>query len=156
MENHELSLNTISFSVPILATGNTDKKISIYIYQADSNSFTKSLALPGHDNWIRSLQFATYTEGSEDATSKAFNHTLRQNDLILASGSQDKYIRLWKVSPEDSSNHSAALKAEPAASNGDGSTLTKDMLEALEESVKYVPIGGNYVSAADFILLIFS
>ncbi|KAJ2962988.1 hypothetical protein NQZ79_g1991 [Umbelopsis isabellina] len=124
-------------TIPILATGNTDKKISIYIYQADSNSFTKSLALPGHDNWIRSLQFATYTEGSEDATSKAFNHTLRRNDLILASGSQDKYIRLWKVSPEESSNHQAsATKTEPAAPNGDGSTLTKDMLEALEESVK--------------------
>jgi elongator complex protein 2 len=97
--------------------------------------------LPGHDNWIRSLQFATYTEGSEDATSKAFNHTLRRNDLILASGSQDKYIRLWKVSPEESSNHQAsATHAQPATHGGDGSTLTKDMLEALEESVKYVSL----------------
>ncbi|CAM0135097.1 unnamed protein product [Umbelopsis sp. WA50703] len=124
-------------TTPILATGNTDKKISIYIYQTDSSSFTKSLALPGHDNWIRSLQFATYTEGSEDATSKAFNHTLRRNDLILASGSQDKYIRLWKVSPEESSNlQASATHAQPATHGGDGSTLTKDMLEALEESVK--------------------
>jgi elongator complex protein 2 len=94
------------------------------------------LALPGHDNWIRSLQFATYTEDSDAPGSKASNHTLRRGDLILASGSQDKYIRLWKVSPEESSGQQS--KGAETAGDADGGALTKDMLEALEESVKYV------------------
>jgi elongator complex protein 2 len=123
-------------TVPILASGNTDKKISVYIYQPKSATFAKSLALPGHDNWIRSLQFATYTQDTDDSNSKASNHTLRRGDLILASGSQDKYIRLWKVSPEESSALQVSTASEPGTGNDDGAILTKDMLEALEESVK--------------------
>lgn len=102
-----------------------------------SDAFNKSLALPGHDNWIRSLQFATYTEDSNPPASKASNHTLRRGDLILASGSQDKYIRLWKVTPEESSAQQSS-KGTDTIGDTDGSALTKDMLEALEESVKYV------------------
>ncbi|CAO3688448.1 unnamed protein product [Umbelopsis ramanniana] len=122
-------------SIPILAAGNTDRKISIYIYQPVSDAFNKSLALPGHDNWIRSLQFATFTDDSNSPGSKASNHTLRRGDLILASGSQDKYIRLWKVTPEESAAQQSS-KGTETTGDADGSALTKDMLEALEESVK--------------------
>jgi elongator complex protein 2 len=104
------------------------------------------LALPGHDNWIRSLQFATYTEDSEPSGSKASNHTLRRGDLILASGSQDKYIRLWKVTPEESSGQQSSKGAE-ATGDADGGALTKDMLEALEESVKYVKSKGMDIAS---------
>jgi elongator complex protein 2 len=82
------------------------------------------------------LQFATYTQDSDESNSKVSNHTLRRGDLILASGSQDKYIRLWKVSPEESSTLQVSMASEPATGNDDGAILTKDMLEALEESVK--------------------
>ncbi|GAB5592388.1 Elongator subunit elp2 [Umbelopsis nana] len=122
-------------TIPILATGNTDRKISVYIYEPRQRQFAKSLSLPGHDNWIRSLQFATYTQDPSELESRASSHTLRHGDLILASGSQDKYIRLWKVSPEESSGKQVSTSSEPAAET-DGGTLTKDMLEALEESVK--------------------
>lgn len=51
--------------------------------------------LTGHDNWVRDLSFATYTASEENTHA---NNIFEEGDLILASGSQDKYIRLWKIS----------------------------------------------------------
>lgn len=52
----------------------------------DMVEFKLHATLSGHEGWIRSLDFTW-----EDA-SKA-----PQSDLLLASASQDKYIRLWRV-----------------------------------------------------------
>ena len=114
-------------SVPILACGHTDKKISIFIQQR-GEQFEKSHVLQGHDNWVRSLAFATYTGSQEDAT--ATNHTLRHGDLMLASGSQDRYIRLWKISPHQASPSSPVTKKEEPSSG----ELTDDLLQALQEN----------------------
>jgi hypothetical protein len=40
------------------------------------------------------------------------------------------------VSPEESSALQVSTASEPGTGNDDGAILTKDMLEALEESVK--------------------
>ncbi|ORE02149.1 WD40 repeat-like protein [Rhizopus microsporus var. microsporus] len=81
--------------VPILASGHTDKVITIYVYQSTTNEFKKVHTLQGHDNWVRDLAFATYTgQGNESV-----NNSFKKGDLMLASASQDKYIRLWKISP---------------------------------------------------------
>ncbi|KAI8140023.1 WD40-repeat-containing domain protein [Fennellomyces sp. T-0311] len=110
--------------VPVLACAHTDKKITIYVFQGDK--FEKGHILQGHDNWVRSLAFATYTGSNEDAT--ATNHTLKKGDLMLASGSQDRYIRLWKISPH-------VVQAVPAkASSQQSDGLTDDLLQALQES----------------------
>ncbi|OAD68764.1 hypothetical protein PHYBLDRAFT_117063 [Phycomyces blakesleeanus NRRL 1555(-)] len=86
-------------TVPILASGNTDKVISIYIYQHGVSCFKRAHTLQGHDNWVRSLAFATYT-GTDANINEEATHTLRTGNLMLASASQDKYIRLWKIAPE--------------------------------------------------------
>jgi elongator complex protein 2 len=77
--------------------------------------------LTGHDNWVRDLSFATYTSSDDEETTT--NNLFQNGDLILASGSQDKYIRLWKISahvplsetksedPEIDTELSEALKA---------------------------------------------
>ncbi|ODN98383.1 elongator complex protein 2 [Cryptococcus wingfieldii CBS 7118] len=70
---------------PILAIGCTDRRIQIWTYA--SNIFTRSLSLEGHEDWVRCLQFTPYPSSSST------------NDLLLASGSQDNFIRLWRVSP---------------------------------------------------------
>ncbi|CAO3634423.1 unnamed protein product [Mucor hiemalis] len=91
---------------PIFASGHTDKLISIYIYQSTSNKFEKMHTLTGHDNWVRDLSFATYTDTEDVHT----NNLFQNGDLVLASGSQDKYIRLWKISahvPADEGNSEA-------------------------------------------------
>ncbi|ORZ19804.1 WD40-repeat-containing domain protein [Absidia repens] len=86
-------------TVPIIASGHTDKVINIYIYQQSSKSFEKVYTLQGHDNWVRSLAFATYTGEPAEESDGTKTHTLQTGDLILASGSQDRYIRIWKISP---------------------------------------------------------
>jgi elongator complex protein 2 len=58
---------------------------SIQIYTSDINGrYSLSATLSGHSGWIRALAFTRETkdEGS---------------DLLLASASQDKFIRLWRV-----------------------------------------------------------
>ncbi|RIB23244.1 WD40-repeat-containing domain protein [Gigaspora rosea] len=110
-------VNALSYlpesKISMLACGSTDKRISLYI-QKDGvvnklsyNHFIPSLTLQGHENWIRSLSFATYTtlpSSNGSITSSTSDSTiqekykLKDGDLLLASASQDKYVRLWRVS----------------------------------------------------------
>lgn len=76
----------------ILAVAGTRDTIQLFV--ADSllsPEFKHQATLSGHEGWIRSLDFVREPRqveagsGSEDA-----------GDLLLASASQDKYIRLWR------------------------------------------------------------
>ncbi|PKY14388.1 WD40 repeat-like protein [Rhizophagus irregularis] len=86
--------------VPILACGSTDKRLLLFVQK--NGQFIESLSLQGHENWIRSLSFATYTTpiSPQNLSSNDIKHEykLQEGDLLLASGSQDKYIRIWKIS----------------------------------------------------------
>nr|XP_006823801.1 PREDICTED: elongator complex protein 2-like [Saccoglossus kowalevskii] len=66
-------------TVPILSLGRDDCKIHLYVYQDDQ--FTEVLSLHGHEDWVRGIEFAV--DG---------------NDLLLASCSQDTFIRIWRIS----------------------------------------------------------
>jgi elongator complex protein 2 len=66
----------------ILSVAGTKSFVQIYVSEA--GQFTLAATLTGHDGWIRSLSFIRETPD-------------QQSDLILASASQDKYIRLWRV-----------------------------------------------------------
>ena len=68
----------------ILAIGGTRSTVQIYSAAAGKD-FTPQAVLPGHEGWIRSLQFTNESEEGAD-------------DVLLASASQDKYIRLWRIS----------------------------------------------------------
>jgi elongator complex protein 2 len=71
----------------ILAVGGTRNIIQTYVaHVKDDNSldFTLQATLTGHEGWVRALAFA---QEKGDAA----------GDLLLASASQDKYIRLWRV-----------------------------------------------------------
>jgi elongator complex protein 2 len=110
--------------VPILASGHTDKAIAIYVYQSTTSEFKKAYTLQGHDNWVRDLAFATYTGQSNESV----NNSFKKGDLMLASASQDKYIRLWKISP-----HVPAPTKQQQQQQED-SGLSSDLLDALKES----------------------
>ncbi|KAJ9143741.1 Elongator protein 2 [Pleurostoma richardsiae] len=71
----------------VLAAAGTRTTIQIFVGSGASgtNDFSLQATLSGHEAWIRSLDF-TY-EKPEDINS----------DLLLASASQDKYIRLWRI-----------------------------------------------------------
>ncbi|XP_032277142.1 elongator complex protein 2 [Phoca vitulina] len=64
--------------VPILACGDDDCKIHLFVQRDDQ--FQKVLLLCGHEDWIRGVEWATFGR-----------------DLFLASCSQDCLIRIWRL-----------------------------------------------------------
>ncbi|KAL2862988.1 6-phosphofructo-2-kinase-domain-containing protein [Aspergillus lucknowensis] len=77
----------------------------VQIYAAENTvaapSFQLSATLSGHEAWVRSLSFTT------DMQSKT-------RDILLASASQDKYVRLWRLNRgESSSSVSAGPDGDP-------------------------------------------
>ncbi|KAI5957421.1 ELP2 [Candida margitis] len=69
----------------VLAIGGTTNNIYIYTFQFSQGSvanFNKGAELTGHEDWVKALQFVTKSN---------------QQDYILASGSQDRYVRLWRL-----------------------------------------------------------
>ncbi|XP_022351361.1 elongator complex protein 2 isoform X6 [Enhydra lutris kenyoni] len=64
--------------VPILACGDDDCKIHLFVQRDDQ--FQKVLFLCGHEDWIRGVEWATFGR-----------------DLFLASCSQDCLIRIWRL-----------------------------------------------------------
>ena len=70
----------------ILAVGGTKTIIQIYVAQDAGGhlEFTLQATLTGHEGWIRSLTFVSVRQDADA-------------DLLLASASQDKYVRLWRV-----------------------------------------------------------
>ena len=73
----------------ILAVGGTRAFVQTFVTESglDDANFVLKATLTGHEGWIRSLAFACEKNGPN-------------SDLLLASASQDKYIRLWRVSRE--------------------------------------------------------
>ncbi|KAH8405971.1 hypothetical protein KR215_001002 [Drosophila sulfurigaster] len=65
----------------LLATSGDDETVSLWV-QHPSDAFEKVHTLSGHEDWVRGLDFV------QDG-----------DDLLLASGSQDNFIRLWRIAP---------------------------------------------------------
>ena len=82
-----LALHHLESSSPkdlILAVAGTRSTIQVLTSNENAH-FSLQHSLTGHEGWVRSLAFSR-----EDASP--------DSDLLLASASQDKYIRLWRIS----------------------------------------------------------
>ncbi|KAF2269747.1 RNA polymeras-like protein II Elongator subunit [Lojkania enalia] len=77
-----LALAALDESSIILAAAGTRSTIQIFL--SKNGTFGLAATLTGHEGWIRALAFTREANDPND-------------DLILASASQDKYIRLWRV-----------------------------------------------------------
>jgi elongator complex protein 2 len=77
-----LALAKLDGSSTVLAVAGTRATIQIFV--SHDTQFHLSATLTGHEGWIRALHF---TRETSDPNS----------DLLLASASQDKYIRLWRL-----------------------------------------------------------
>ncbi|SGY21675.1 BQ5605_C016g08263 [Microbotryum silenes-dioicae] len=109
-----------------LAVGSTDKRLTIYASPtASSIKFTKSLSLEGHSDWIRCLSFITPipADAPSSSTSTSPNYDIASSEVLLASGSQDNYIRLWRFSP-------APVRTDSTT----GLTSGLEALDALDQS----------------------
>lgn len=81
-----LSLNIIDPDVLILAAAGTRETVQILTadLHAPRIDFSVQATLSGHEGWVRSLNFTKET-------------SKENSDLLLASASQDKYIRIWRI-----------------------------------------------------------
>jgi elongator complex protein 2 len=77
-----LALATLDESSIVLAVAGTRSQIQIFISR--ETQFQLSATLTGHEGWVRALAFTRETLDLE-------------SNLLLASASQDKYIRLWRI-----------------------------------------------------------
>lgn len=79
----------------MLVIAYTDRRIQVYTQKADQvgtnknhsgadAQFVHAIELEGHEDWVRCLSLMTLSSQS-------------RGDLLLASGSQDNYIRLWRI-----------------------------------------------------------
>jgi elongator complex protein 2 len=85
----------------LLAVAGTKDIIQLYVLDSvQSQDLKLQATLSGHEGWIRSLEFTqeSFAPGS---------------DLILASASQDKYIRLWRIH-QGKELPAAAASADPS------------------------------------------
>lgn len=108
-----LMLNDPSTAVIMLAVGATDSKIHILTQDRQSHdvagpsvelagtstgpsnfSFAYRQSLSGHADWIRSLHF---TESMQLTGSQSSESGYESGDVLLASGSQDTYTRIWRI-----------------------------------------------------------
>ncbi|CAE7034220.1 hypothetical protein P3342_007261 [Pyrenophora teres f. teres] len=83
----------------VLAVAGTRSTIQIFVSQ--DSQFQLSATLTGHEGWIRALAF---TRETSDPNS----------DLLLASASQDKYIRLWRLHRGDELPAASGALNDPA------------------------------------------
>ncbi|KAK2162431.1 hypothetical protein LSH36_99g08077 [Paralvinella palmiformis] len=67
-------------AVPLLVCGGDDQKIHLLVEQ--ETKFVSVQTLPGHEDWIRDIDLTVDDQG----------------DVLLASCSQDHYIRIWRLS----------------------------------------------------------
>ena len=67
----------------VLAATGTKSIVQVYV-ATRNGEFCHQATLPGHESWIRSLAITHETVSTN-------------SDLLLASASQDKYIRLWRI-----------------------------------------------------------
>ncbi|KAI4718419.1 WD40 repeat-like protein [Aureobasidium sp. EXF-10727] len=83
----------------VIAVGGTMANIQVYMQNNDT--FSLAAKLTGHEAWVRALDFTR-------ETSKA------DSDFLLASASQDKYIRLWRFHAGEELPEVAAAASDPA------------------------------------------
>ncbi|KAI0514404.1 WD40-repeat-containing domain protein [Xylaria bambusicola] len=73
----------------VLAAAGTRDIVQIFVVESIANpEFQLQATLTGHEGWIRSLDFTWEKDNEGDGMG---------SDLLLASASQDKYIRLWRL-----------------------------------------------------------
>ncbi|KAL9625027.1 MAG: hypothetical protein Q9160_000756 [Pyrenula sp. 1 TL-2023] len=114
-----------SYDSLFLVVGGTRNVIQVYAF---SDLRTKASAklqasLSGHDGWIRSLALTRAEQQEHD-------------DLLLASASQDKYVRLWRLSKGNLSRLSTMGPSEQIGAPVESSLTSK--VQTVEASgVKY-------------------
>lgn len=112
----------------ILAVAGTTNIIQIFtasVADADTQlEFTPQATLPGHENWIRSLDFIREKPKSE-----------AESDILLASASQDKYIRIWRI-------HQGSALSMPTSAASDASAAAAALTPGPANKIHKIKVEG--------------
>lgn len=100
-----MSLTPLGRDADVIALAAAGTKDIIQIFTAEAKAekpeFKVQATLRGHEGWIRSLSFAKETSSPD-------------SDVLLASASQDKYVRIWRVHQGQELPAAAAEGADPS------------------------------------------
>ena len=99
----------------LLAVAGTKSFVQIYVAEANENivDFGHRATLAGHEDWIRSLTITSIDNEPESG-------------LLLASASQDKYIRIWRIHSGEKNSHSNRFGHVKVPGNSDISLSNKE------------------------------
>ncbi|KAL4899257.1 hypothetical protein BDW74DRAFT_171630 [Aspergillus multicolor] len=121
------SLPTDTEDRPVaLAVAGTTNAVQIYAAENthESPRFKVAATLSGHEAWVRSLSFTV------DIQSKT-------GDLLLASASQDKYVRLWRLNRGEAAASSSVGPDEDPVLGGLEPTLSNKAHQFESAGFKY-------------------
>jgi elongator complex protein 2 len=116
----------------MLVAGLTDRRIRIYTFNA--GRFDHAISLEGHEDWVRCLAITEYPSAVDGA-----------KDLLLASGSQDNYVRLWRIAQV-----AERTTESEATATGDG----LDMLDEFERKLAGEAGGNVQISTKAHVLAV--
>lgn len=134
---HPNSVADVEMCAPaglLLAVGGTEQRIHLYSAANSDNSYTvryksiarnptveltgifsspqfaKSLSLEGHTDWVRCLSFTTPMPANDSSSSASTStaYDIAPGEVLLASGSQDNYIRLWRITKRNLASEQTA------------------------------------------------
>lgn len=118
----------------LLAVGGSSNNVFLLTSQdEDSNKYSVEATLVGHENWVRGLDF------------KHFGN----NSVTLATASQDRYIRLWRIVCSDGS-----ISTRSSNGNNDKEAdIFMDMETTLLSNKVYSVFGGEYSVTFEALLM---
>lgn len=76
----------------VLAVAGTKNAVQVYVSSRNSN-FCHQATLTGHEDWIQAIAITK-------------ERPIEDSDLLLATASQDKYIRLWRITRRETKSNS--------------------------------------------------
>ena len=76
----------------VLAVVGTKNAVQVYVSSRNSN-FCHQATLTGHEDWIQAIAITK-------------ERPIEDSDLLLATASQDKYIRLWRITRRETKSNS--------------------------------------------------
>ncbi|OMJ19624.1 Elongator complex protein 2 [Smittium culicis] len=84
----ELVSNSPNEATHLLVTSSVDGLIKVW----------KKYPQDGHEDWITSLSSTIFFDPTNEKSSNSTISHWKSGDVILSSGSQDRYCRLWRIS----------------------------------------------------------
>ncbi|KAJ2847067.1 Elongator subunit elp2 [Coemansia brasiliensis] len=109
----------------LLCAGSTDSKVHVFVQR--SGKFERAAKLAGHSGWTTSV--AAMQVGTESLARGATAHW-RAGDVIVASGSHDRMVRLWRISRTREAQATGLQAQLDAAARGDELTLQEQTFAA--------------------------